>query len=131
MSPQKANNVRDWILGIISILVVIIGGMFTVSFTSGSKTEKIEHLEREQIKLETTLNTLNRSKIDKDEYRVISDSLKGLGNFSLKELEGWQRKAYRRFYLNHNYLKSQIQSMLMKKDFSIIKGGFKLFKNIS
>jgi len=74
---------------------------------------------------------VSEGKIDKEEYRVISDSFRGLGNFSLKELEKWQKKAYIRFYLNHNYLKNQLQSMLKKRDFSIIKGGFKLFLKLN
>lgn len=73
---------------------------------------------------------VKRGNIQKDEYRVTTDSNRGLGLLSLQELEEWQQKAYTKFYLNTNYLKRQLKNMLQKKDFSMVKAASILLKQI-
>ncbi|OGS40277.1 MAG: hypothetical protein A3K77_01235 [Euryarchaeota archaeon RBG_13_31_8] len=52
-----------------------------------------------------------------DDYTVVSDSKKGLGNLTREELEDFYRKAIFNFYLRPGYIASQIKKFLMEKDF--------------
>lgn len=65
-------------------------------------------------------------KIRKDELIVLSDSTRGLGNFTEKELWGLTNKAFKDFYLRPGYILDQIFQSFIRGDFRIIREGLKL-----
>lgn len=66
-------------------------------------------------------------KIHKDECHVTGSSARGLGLFSEQELWEWTIRAYKKYYLRTNYVADQILLSFIRKDFRLIKEGFKLF----
>lgn len=69
---------------------------------------------------------LKEGKLRKEEYAVIADAKRGLGNFTEEEMWGWSLKAFREFYLRPSYILDQVIQSFIRKDFRIVRGGFKL-----
>ncbi len=60
--------------------------------------------------------------IKPDEYIVGSDSRKGLGKLTRKELEEWRRKANLRFYLRYKYFSHEFIKFLRMHNIYLAKG---------
>jgi anaerobic magnesium-protoporphyrin IX monomethyl ester cyclase len=65
-------------------------------------------------------------KIKENEYWVIADSKRGLGNFTEEELIDYSMKAYRSFYFNHRLWMRELYYAFAKKDFRFLKIGLKM-----
>ena len=65
-------------------------------------------------------------KLRKDEYAVTADANRGLGNFTADEIWGWMLKAFKEFYLRPSYVFDQVVQSFIRRDFRVIKEGFKL-----
>lgn len=72
------------------------------------------------------MEAVKDKKIRKDEYKVIADSSRGLGNFTQEELFRYTNEAFRRFYLRPQFLLNQLFRAFIKNDFGLIKLGIKL-----
>ena len=60
---------------------------------------------------------------DKDEYSVVSDSRRGLGNFTQQELEQFCSQAVKRFYYRPRYLLWEFYKSILRRDFRILRTG--------
>ena len=60
-------------------------------------------------------------KISTNEYQVIADSHRGLGNFSAEQLNEYSKNAFKRFYLRPKYMLGQIHKALLQKDADHLK----------
>jgi len=69
---------------------------------------------------------LAKGKIKKDEYVVVSNSKRDLGNFTEEELLKWNIKAYKAFYLRPSYILDEIIQSLKRGNFYILTQGLKL-----
>jgi len=69
---------------------------------------------------------LKSGKLKKDEYAVIADVKRGLGNFTEEEMWNWSLKAFKEFYLRPSYILDQVIQAFVRRDFRIVKGGLKL-----
>lgn len=58
-----------------------------------------------------------------DGYDVMTDSQRGLGNFTKEELEEFCKKAFRRFHLRPHYIFQGLSRMIVKRDFTLLKAG--------
>jgi len=65
------------------------------------------------------------NKISKDSFSVFTDSEKGLGNLTRKEIRYYSNLAYQRFYFRPKYLFSQIYRNVLRNDYSILFNGFR------
>jgi radical SAM superfamily enzyme YgiQ (UPF0313 family) len=71
-------------------------------------------------------DAVSEGKIKEHEYIVASDRDRGLGNFTSKELWDWCIWAYKDFYLRPSYIFDQLIQAFIRRDFRIIKEGYKL-----
>ncbi len=62
----------------------------------------------------------------KDEYSIITDSRKGLGNLTAEELTKYTVETSKRFYLRPSYILGQIYRAFVRKDFRLLKNGLKI-----
>ena len=69
---------------------------------------------------------VKNKKISKDEYTVMADSSRGLGNFTPEELVEFRNSATRRFYLRPGYMLDQVYQAFLRKNFNLLKYGMKL-----
>ena len=69
---------------------------------------------------------VKNKKIKEDEYTVIADSRRGLGNFTPDELVKFRNDATRRFYLRPSYVLDQFYQAFLRKNFNLLKYGMKL-----
>ena len=120
-------------------------GFFVMgNFLFGAPIEKRKHFEN-TIKFAKSLNidianfyVLNypigsqirkeaekQGKIKKDEIYVDAGSENGLSDFSKNELESYTEKAQRNFYFNPKFLLRGIYYSLKRKNFNLLKLGFK------
>ena len=68
---------------------------------------------------------VKQGKISKDEeYQVISDKKRGLGNFTKEELDDFCNKAFKKFYLRPNYIMRLLLRVLIRRDFKLLRLGF-------
>ena len=65
------------------------------------------------------------NKISKDTDWVFADSVKGLGNFSKKELIEYTVIAFQRFYFRPTYLLGQIYRSMLRNDYSLLFSGLR------
>jgi len=72
------------------------------------------------------LEEVKNKKISKDEYTVMADSRRGLGNFTPEELVEFRNSATRRFYLRPGYMFDQVYQAFLRKNFNLLKYGIKL-----
>lgn len=56
-----------------------------------------------------------------DDYDIVADSRKGLGNFTKEELEAFSKKAFRNFYFRPSYLVRELFKMFKKRDLTFLK----------
>ncbi|UCD12999.1 MAG: radical SAM protein [Thermoplasmatales archaeon] len=126
-------------------------GFFTgASFIFGAPIETKHHIEQTikfacSLPLDTAVFNLFTYKYGSDiwdeavkngniketeEYAIMADSNKGLGNFTKEELAAFYRKALVRFYLRPSYIKRQAFRSLQRKDFNGIKIGLRHLSNI-
>ena len=68
-------------------------------------------------------------KIQEHEYTATSNSKRGLGNFTEEELWEHLIKAFRDFYLRPTYILRQIGRAIRRRDFRIIKSGYRLLRS--
>ena len=69
---------------------------------------------------------VKNNKISNEEYTVMADSRRGLGNFTPEELFEFRDKATRRFYLRPSFLLGQIYRAFLRKNFNLLKYGSKV-----
>jgi len=69
---------------------------------------------------------VNHRKISKDEYAVPADSRRGLGNFTIEELNEYAKKATTCFYLRPWYLLSQFYRAMKDSDAIRLKNLFRV-----
>jgi radical SAM superfamily enzyme YgiQ (UPF0313 family) len=69
---------------------------------------------------------VKNKKISKDEYTVMADSRRGLGNFTPEELVEFRNSATRRFYLRPGYILDQVYQAFLRKNFNLLRYGIKL-----
>jgi len=69
---------------------------------------------------------VNDNKILKDEYTVIADSRRGLGNFTPEELFEFRDNATRRFYLRPGYIFNQVYLAFKRGNLRLLKNGIKV-----
>jgi len=69
MSPQTKNNIKDWIQWVIGTIIILLLAALAYSFKTGGNAEKVLQLEKRQIQIETTIQTLNDSKVSREEYQ--------------------------------------------------------------
>jgi radical SAM superfamily enzyme YgiQ (UPF0313 family) len=62
--------------------------------------------------------------IDDGRFNIVSDSRKGLGNFTSDELSEFCIEAFRRFYFRPSYILRQIYYSMKNKDFTTLRAGF-------
>lgn len=67
--------------------------------------------------------------IKREEYMVLCDSSRNLGNFTNEEIMAWVIKAFREFHLRPIYIIDQLIQSILRWDFQIPKSGFKLMLN--
>ncbi len=79
-----------------------------------------------QMGSEIWFEEVKNKKISKDEYLVPSDSYRGLGNLTQKELEDYKIKAFRQFYLRPSYMLGQIYRAFLRKDFRLLTNGLRV-----
>ena len=72
------------------------------------------------------LEEVKNKKISEDEYTVIADSRRGLGNFTPEELIEFRNSATRRFYLRPSYILDQVYQAFLRKNFNLLKYGMKI-----
>ncbi|MDH7506528.1 MAG: radical SAM protein [Candidatus Thermoplasmatota archaeon] len=117
-------------------------GFFTVgTFILGAPIETKKHIEKTirfacSLPLDAVIFTIltykygsplwdqavKEGKIqESDDYAVVADSKRGLGNLTREELEDFYRKAIFNFYLRPSYLTKQIKKFLMEKDFDAMR----------
>jgi radical SAM superfamily enzyme YgiQ (UPF0313 family) len=117
-------------------------GFFTVgTFILGAPIETKKHIEKTisfacSLPLDGVIFTIltykfgsplweeaiKKGKIqESDDYTIVADSKKGLGNLTRKQLEDFYRKAIFNFYLRPEYIANQIKKFLMEKDFDTMK----------
>ena len=65
-------------------------------------------------------------KISENEYVVPIDSNRGLGNFTIDEINDYQRKAFKQFYLRPSYIIGQFYRSLKQNDIDRIKNTLKI-----
>ena len=79
------------------------------------------------------MEAVRNGKISENEYMVVADSQRGLGNFTLEELVNYQKKAFRCFYWRPHYLVSEAYRLLSQKNVRLVMQGFRVlasFKKI-
>ncbi|MGF3554022.1 MAG: B12-binding domain-containing radical SAM protein [Thermoplasmatota archaeon] len=69
---------------------------------------------------------VKENKIKSDEYFIVPDKNKGLGNFTEKELIDYVNKVYFSYYFNPNLWFREIFYAFSKKDFRFLKLGLKI-----
>ena len=69
---------------------------------------------------------IKNKKHTKDEYSIITDSRKGLGNLTAEELNKYTVETSKRFYLRTSYILGQIYRAFLRKDFRLLKNGLKI-----
>ncbi|MCX6667824.1 MAG: radical SAM protein [Euryarchaeota archaeon] len=72
-------------------------------------------------------DAVKTGKINPEQPRVESGSIKGQGNFTRDELERWKLKANKEFYLNPRYIAGEIYRAFERRDMRMLKAGWKLF----
>ena len=65
-------------------------------------------------------------KISKKEFMVPAVSSRGLGNFTVEEPDKYVIKAIKKFYLRPSFLLSHIYRAFSRKDFKLLKYGFRM-----
>jgi len=65
-------------------------------------------------------------KIKENEFTVLCDSSRGLGNFTTEEIWQWVIKAFQSFHLRPSYIMDQIIQSFIRWDFRVPKEGLKL-----
>jgi len=73
---------------------------------------------------------VKNKKIKEDEFFVLSDSHRGLGNFTSDELYNYSRKAYYGFYMRPFYIIHRVIECFFRRNFEPLKKGSKLFSSI-
>lgn len=73
-------------------------------------------------------DAVEKGLIKKDEYRVVPDKHRGLGNFSYNELMDYINLAYKSFYFNPDYLPRELKWIIRHNKYKYIKLGLKLLK---
>lgn len=69
---------------------------------------------------------VKNGKIKPDEGSVIADSKRGIGNFSLEEIEMHTMKAHRRFFINPFLWFRILRKAIIKQDFRFTNLGFRM-----
>lgn len=126
-------------------------GFFTSgTFIIGSPKETKKHIN-ETIKLASSLpldsavffafhytyksklwmDAVNEGKLRDDEYRIMPDKNRGLGNFTPEEIKKYTRKANINFFLNPNRIIRTINNAIIQKDFRAFFQGIEMFKKIT
>lgn len=72
---------------------------------------------------------VEKGTISPTETMVLADNRRGLGNFSIDELEAYCVKANKRFYKNIPYFYRQIKDILIRDDLSYKLAGIKMLLN--
>ncbi len=126
-------------------------GFFTVgTFILGAPIETKEHIEKTisfacSLPLDAVIFTILTYKFgsplwenavkegiiqESDDYTIVVDSKKGLGNLTRKQLEDFYRKAIFSFYLRPSFILRQIKKFLMEKDFDAMISRLTKFTNL-
>ena len=66
---------------------------------------------------------VKNNKISKEEYVVVADSRRGLGNFMSEELVEYSKKATEQFYFRPSYISAQIYRAFLRRNFKLLKNG--------
>jgi hypothetical protein len=75
---------------------------------------------------ELWVDAVKNGKISEDEYAVPADSKRGLGNLTLEEINEYQKKAFKQFYLRPRYLIAQLYRALLERDINRIRTTLKI-----
>jgi anaerobic magnesium-protoporphyrin IX monomethyl ester cyclase len=75
-------------------------------------------------------DAVKEGKILKDEFGVIANSSRDLGNFTPEELKEYTREAVQRFYSRPSYMIKQFYNACMKMDLNLILKGWKFLPAI-
>lgn len=67
-----------------------------------------------------------QGKICEDEFTVLCDSTRGLGNFTTEEIWMWVIKAFQQFHLRPRFVIDQLIQSFIRWDFRVPKEGLKL-----
>ena len=76
-------------------------------------------------------DSVKDGKIRSDEFRVVPNKSRGLGNFSPEELMKYTRKANIHFFLNPHRLIRTVNNAIISKDFRAFVQGLQMFKKIA
>jgi len=68
--------------------------------------------------------------ISKDEYIVVANSQRNLGNFTLEELYTYSRKANRSYYLRPTYIATQLSRAILNGDINVLLNGMKFITDL-
>jgi anaerobic magnesium-protoporphyrin IX monomethyl ester cyclase len=117
-----------------------MGFFVSASFIFGAPIETEEHLKKSikficSLPLDTAVvrpfyyargaelytDELQKGTITTEEWRTRADVNRQLGNMSIKEVDEYIEKAFRRFYLRPRYILGQLSRALRQKDFERIK----------
>ena len=71
-------------------------------------------------------DAFQQGKIREDEYAIIADSSRGLGNFTEEDLWNWIIRAFKSFHLRPLFIADQIIQSFIKRDFRVPIEGYKL-----
>ena len=74
------------------------------------------------------IEAVKDKKISEHEVRVFADSSRGLGNFTIEELEKYRKLAVKRFFLRPSYILSQVIRGLKQNDADLILHGIDFLK---
>jgi len=69
---------------------------------------------------------VNDKKISRDDISVLTDSRRGLGNFTPAELDSFIKKGYRDFYLNSRYILRLLHRSIIYRNTNHLKTIFRL-----
>lgn len=75
-------------------------------------------------------DAVKKGMISSDEYIVVSNSDRNLGNFTLEELYAYTKKANRSFYLRPKFILNQFYHAVLNKDINLILNGMKFITGI-
>jgi len=125
-----------------------MGFLTSATFIFGAPIETKEHFENTikfacslpldialfgslcyQIGADLWVEAVKNKIISEDEFMVTADSRRGLGNFTLEELQTYAEQAFRRFYIRPHFILSRICRAFLRRDRSLLKMGLHYFTN--
>jgi anaerobic magnesium-protoporphyrin IX monomethyl ester cyclase len=94
----------------------------TIKFAKSIPLDAVSFLPlRYMVGADIWTDAVNKGKISDDEYIVIADSQRKLGQYTQKELVNFCKKANKAFYYRPNFVFNLLKYSLQKNDFSLPK----------